>query len=78
MVAIYIFNWGDTDSAEETTCRGRQYLRLMVRHFTEKHGFRALVGDTDGFNFSFPDNIDDIKYTAIGVTGKQQMMQTKS
>jgi hypothetical protein len=25
-----------------------------------------LVGDTDGFNFSFPDNIDDIKYTAIG------------
>jgi DNA polymerase elongation subunit (family B) len=64
--APYIFNWGDTDSAEETTCRGRQYLRLMVRHFTEKHGFRALVGDTDGFNFSFPDNIDDIKYTAKG------------
>jgi len=25
--APYIFNWGDTDSAEETTCRGRQYLR---------------------------------------------------
>ena len=44
--APYIFNWGDTDSAEETTCRGRQYLRLMVRHFTEKHGFRALVGDS--------------------------------
>jgi DNA polymerase elongation subunit (family B) len=64
--APYIFNWGDTDSAEETTCRGRQYLRLMVRHFTEKHGFRALVGDTDGFNFSFPPNIDDIKYIAKG------------
>ena len=64
--APYIFNWGDTDSAEETTCRGRQYLRLMVRHFTEKHGFRALVGDTDGFNFAFPDNIDDIKYVAKG------------
>ena len=44
--APYIFNWGDTDSAEETTCRGRQYLRLMVKHFTEKHGFRALVGDS--------------------------------
>jgi len=44
--APYIFNWGDTDSAEETTCRGRQYLRLMVSHFTEKHGFRALVGDS--------------------------------
>ena len=64
--APYIFNWGDTDSAEETTCRGRQYLRLMVRHFTEKHGFRALVGDTDGFNFAAPDNLNDIKYTAKG------------
>lgn len=64
--APYIFNWGDTDSAEETTCRGRQYLRLMVRHFCEKHGFRALVGDTDGFNFAFPDNIDEIKYVAKG------------
>ncbi len=64
--APYIFNWGDTDSAEETTCRGRQYLRLMVKHFCEKHGFRALVGDTDGFNFAFPDNIDNIKYVAKG------------
>lgn len=64
--APYIFNWGDTDSAEETTCRGRQSLRLMVRHFTEKHGFEPLVGDTDGFNFAFPDNIDEIKYVAKG------------
>jgi DNA polymerase elongation subunit (family B) len=64
--APYIFNWGDTDSAEETTCRGRQSLRLMVRHFTEKHGFKPLVGDTDGFNFAFPDNVDDIKYLAKG------------
>ena len=64
--APYIFNWGDTDSAEETTCRGRQALRLMVRHFTEKHGFKPLVGDTDGFNFAFPSNIDDIKYVARG------------
>jgi DNA polymerase elongation subunit (family B) len=60
--APYIFNWGDTNCAEETTCRGRQYLRLMVRHFTETHGFRALVGDTDGFNFAIPDHIDTIKY----------------
>jgi len=64
--APYIFNWGDTDSAEETTCRGRQYLRLMVRHFWENYKFKPLVGDTDGFNFSFPDNVDDIKYTAKG------------
>ncbi len=64
--APYIFNWGDTDSAEETTCRGRQYLRLMVKHFTEKHGFRALVGDTDGFNFAAPDNLNEVKYVAKG------------
>jgi DNA polymerase elongation subunit (family B) len=64
--APYIFNWGDTDSAEETTCRGRQYLRLMVRHFTEKYGFRGLVLDTDGANFASPDNIDEIKYIAKG------------
>lgn len=64
--APYIFNWGDSDSAEETTCRGRQYLRLMVKHFTEKYGFVGLVGDTDGFNFAFPGDIDSIKYTAKG------------
>ena len=64
--APYIFNWGDTDSAEETTCRGRQYLRLMVKYFTEKYGFRALVLDTDGCNFAAPDNIDTFSYFAKG------------
>lgn len=44
--APYIFNWGDSDCAEETTCRGRQYLRLMVKHFSEKYGFKPLVGDS--------------------------------
>ena len=68
--APYIFNWGDTDSAEETTCRGRQYLRLMVKHFTEKYNFRALVGDTDGFNFAAPDNLNEIKYVAKGTHWK--------
>jgi DNA polymerase elongation subunit (family B) len=68
--APYIFNWGDTDSAEETTCRGRQYLRLMVRHFTVKYGFNGLVLDTDGANFSFPDNVDEIKYIAKGTHWK--------
>ncbi len=64
--APYIFNWGDTDSAEETTCRGRQSLRLMVRHFSGKYNFIPLVGDTDGFNFAFPENINEIKYVAKG------------
>lgn len=60
--APYIFNWGDTDCAEETTCRGRQYLRLMVKHFFEGHNFRPLVGDTDGFNFAIPDTVNDVSY----------------
>jgi hypothetical protein len=34
-----------TDCAEETTCRGRQYLRLMVKFFYGKYNFRPLVGD---------------------------------
>ena len=64
--APHLFPWGDLDCAEETTCRGRQYLRLMVKHFHEKHGFRPLVGDTDGFNFAIPDDIDNFKYTPTG------------
>jgi DNA polymerase elongation subunit (family B) len=64
--APHIFPWGDIDCAEETTCRGRQYLRLMVRHFTETHGFRPLVGDTDGFNFAIPDGVENIKYIPKG------------
>jgi DNA polymerase elongation subunit (family B) len=64
--APYIFNWGDTNCAEETTCRGRQYLRLMVRYFTEKYGFKPLVLDTDGVNFKFPENIDNVKYLTKG------------
>ncbi len=60
------FNWADFNCAEETTCRGRQYLRLMVKHFFELHGFRPLVGDTDGFNFAVPKHVRDIKYVSNG------------
>jgi DNA polymerase elongation subunit (family B) len=63
--APYLFNWGDTDCAEETTCRGRQALRLMVKFFKSK-GFRPLVGDTDGFNFARPESINTYTYTATG------------
>jgi hypothetical protein len=56
---------GDTDSAEETTCRGRQYLRLMVRHFTENMVLGRWLVIPMVLTFR-PDNIDDIKYTAIG------------
>tara|TARA_R110000796_G_scaffold164578_1_gene281433 strand:- start:5092 stop:8589 length:3498 start_codon:yes stop_codon:yes gene_type:complete len=60
-----IFNWGDINCAEETTCRGRQYLRLMVKFFMD-YDFRPLVGDTDGFNFAIPKNIDGNTYTPKG------------
>ena len=64
--APYIFPWGDTMCAEKITCMSRQHLRLMVRIFTEKWGFNALVLDTDGVNFSIPNNVNDFKYTALG------------
>lgn len=64
--APYIFNWGETDCAEETTCRGRQYLRLMIKYLVDKYGFKPLVGDTDGFNFTIPENINNVKYIAKG------------
>jgi len=60
--APYIFNWGDSDCAEETTCRGRQYLRLMVKFFKVKYDFKPLLLDTDGVNFIIPNNIDEVKY----------------
>lgn len=63
--APYIFPWGDTDCAEETTCRGRQYLRLMVKFFTER-GLKALVLDTDGVNFALPKDIDKFVYISDG------------
>jgi DNA polymerase elongation subunit (family B) len=64
--APYLFNWGDSDCAEETTCRGRQSLRLMVKVFKGDYGFRPLVGDTDGFNFARPDSVNDYTYVAKG------------
>lgn len=63
--APYLFNWGDTDCAEETTCRGRQYLRLMIKFFTDR-GFRGLVLDTDGVNFSLPSSYEKVKYISTG------------
>jgi len=70
--APYLFNWGDSDCAEETTCRGRQSLRLMVKVFKNKYGFRPLVGDTDGFNFARPDSVNDYEYLAKGTHWKTE------
>lgn len=68
--APYLFNWGETNCAEETTCRGRQYLRLMVKIFSEKYGFKPSLLDTDGVNFAIPGNINDFKYIATGLHWK--------
>ena len=69
--AIDIFPWGDLDCAEETTCRGRQSLRLMIKFFYEK-GFKPLVGDTDGFNFQMPENVGEYKYVSNGLFFKNK------
>ena len=60
-----VFPWGDTNMGEKITCTGRQYLRHMIRFFNEK-GFKPLVGDTDGFNFSIPSDVDKYVYTSSG------------
>ena len=49
-----VFPWGSLKCAEQTTCTGRQALRLMISHF-KKIGYEPIVGDTDGFNFALPD-----------------------
>jgi len=63
--APHVFPWGDVNEGEKITCTGRQYLRHMIRFFNHK-GFKPLVGDTDGFNFSVPNDIDRFVYTSNG------------
>ena len=63
--APHVFPWGDVNEGEKITCTGRQYLRHMIRFFNHK-GFKPLVGDTDGFNFSVPNDIDKFVYTSNG------------
>ena len=60
-----VYPWGDTNMGEKITCTGRQYLRHMIRFFNDK-GFKPLVGDTDGFNFSIPEDVDKYIYTSNG------------
>lgn len=51
------FNWSDFDKAEEVTCRGRLYLRKMVRFFMDK-GMQPVILDTDGVSLSIPDHYE--------------------
>lgn len=41
-----VFNFGDIDCAEMTTCVGRMSLRLMISHFTKKLNYVPIVGDS--------------------------------
>ena len=56
-----VFPWGSLMCGEQTTCIGRQCLRLMISHFSNI-GYSPIVGDTDGFNFQLPDN-EAFRYT---------------
>lgn len=60
------FPHSDILCAEQTTCIGRQALRLMIHHFSnlskyngenlgEEYNYVPVVGDTDGFNFELPE-----------------------
>lgn len=56
-----VFPWKSVKCAEQTTCTGRQSLRLMVSHF-KKLGYTPIVGDS----FT-PDTPLFIKYNDSGL-----------
>jgi DNA polymerase elongation subunit (family B) len=65
--APHVYEWGEMNSGERITCTGRQYLRQMVKYFV-KRGYTPLVLDTDGVNFSLPDEgVDDRVYIGKGL-----------
>jgi len=64
--APQVFPWGDMNMGETITCTGRQCLRMMIMFF-EKRGYVPLVMDTDGVNFSTPDDIDTHVYIGKGL-----------
>lgn len=64
--APQVFPWGDMNMGETITCTGRQCLRMMIMFF-EKKGYKPLVMDTDGVNFSTPEDIDSHIYIGKGL-----------
>jgi DNA polymerase elongation subunit (family B) len=63
--APQVFPWGDMNMGEKVTCTARQYLRQMVRFFMDK-GYDPLVMDTDGVNFSCPEDVESRSYVGLG------------
>ena len=64
--APQVFPWGDMDMGEQITCTGRQYLRQMIMWFMQR-GYKPLVMDTDGVNFSVPEGRDSHSYIGQGL-----------
>jgi len=67
--APQVFAWGDMYMGEQITCTGRQYLRQMIKFFISK-GYTPLVMDTDGVNFSSPEDVDTHRYIGRGLNWK--------
>ena len=67
--APQVYAWGDMYMGEQITCTGRQYLGQMIRFFMTK-GYVPLVMDTDGVNFSTPDDAKDRVYVGRGLNWK--------
>jgi DNA polymerase elongation subunit (family B) len=63
--APQVFAWGDMYMGEQITCTGRQYLRMMIKFFM-KRGYTPLVMDTDGVNFSKPQDWESRRYIGKG------------
>lgn len=64
--APQVFPWGDMNMGETITCVGRQCLRMMIMFFMKK-GYKPLVMDTDGVNFSTPEDIETHTYIGKGL-----------
>jgi len=63
--APLVFPWAEMDKGEEITCTGRLYLRHMIKFFMDR-GYVPLVCDTDGVNFSAPDDFENREYIGKG------------
>jgi len=67
--APLVFPWADINKGEQVTCTGRQYLRQMTLFFLNR-GYTPLVCDTDGMNFSVPDDVESRVYIGKGLNWK--------
>jgi DNA polymerase elongation subunit (family B) len=70
--APQVYAWGDMYMGEQITCTGRQYLRQMIKFFMAK-GYVPLVMDTDGVNFSTPEDAKNRVYVGRGLNWKAKL-----